>query len=339
MFNVLNYFKDNRKKVIIVLACILVIIYAIKVFFTNSKDQNSEHSNNSSSSNSTTAIVKNEAMNNITDNNIENAVTENKVTSSSSSAINKFIDYCNSNNIDNAYNMITDDCKNVVFSNNKQEFINKYVQTFFDKARQAQITTWGKSDNTHEVYKVTFAEDPLTTGVTSQSESKVDYITVVNIDGTYKLNISNFIKKDTLNINKKDSYMEITVLDRLIYADYEIYTVNVKNDILVDFLLDDMTTNIKTYLEDSEGNKFKIMNNEYTSETVRVQNGKEANISLKFDRKFLSSNKNIKKLVFSRIKVINRNYYKEVTNTVDNTTSYEEQMSTYPSVLDFEIEF
>ena len=81
------------------------------------------------------------------------------------------------------------------------------------------------------------------------------------------------------------------------------------------------------------------MNNEYTSETVRVPNGKEANISLKFDRKFLNNNKEIKKLIFSRIKVINRNYYKEVTNTIDNTINYEEQMSTYPTVLDFEIEF
>jgi hypothetical protein len=133
--------------------------------------------------------------------------------------------------------------------------------------------------------------------------------------------------------------MEATVLDRLVYADYEIYTLNVKNDILVDLILDDMTSNVKTYLEDSDGNKFKIMNTEYTSEMVKVQNEKEINISLKFDRKFVSNNKDIKKLVFSRINIVNRNYYKEVTNTTDNTTSYEQQMSTYPAVISCEINF
>ena len=338
MFNVLNYFKDNRKKVIIIAICILVIIYAIKVYFEYSNEENNEHNSNSSSSNSTTAIVKNEVINNTAVNNIKNTIAEKQVTSSSG-AINKFVDYCNSNNTDGAYNMLTDDCKSVVFNNNKQEFIDKYEQSFFDKAKVCKITSLGKGDGTHDVYKVTLSEDPLTTGVTDKSQSKVDYITVVNIDGNYKLNISNFIKKEPLNVNKRNSYMEITVLDRLVYADYEIYTINVKNEILVDFLLDDMTSDIKTYLEDSEGNKFKIMNNEYTSETVRVPNGKEANISLKFDRKFLNNNKEIKKLIFSRIKVINRNYYKEVTNTIDNTINYEEQMSTYPTVLDFEIEF
>ena len=265
MFNVLKYFKDNRKKVIIICACILVIIYAIKVYFEYSNEEsNNEYSNNSSSSNSTTAIVKNENISNNSVNsntqNSENVVSENKITSSTT-AIDKFIEYCNNNNTDSAYNMLTEDCKKIVFNNNKQEFINKYIQTFFDKTRTYQIATWGKSDDTHYVYRVTFSEDPLTTGVTDKSGNKLDYITVVNKNGNYQLNIYNFIKRDSLDINKKNSYMEITVLDRLVYADYEIYNINVKNEILVDFLLDDMTSDIKTYLEDSEGNKFKIMNN------------------------------------------------------------------------------
>ena len=98
-----------------------------------------------------------------------------------------------------------------------------------------------------------------------------------------------------------------------------------------------MKDNTKTYVEDSDGTKFKIINDEYTSETTRVPNDKEKEMTLKFDRKYTSDNKNISKIVFSRISILNRNYYQEVYNTVDNSVNYEEKMSTYPAILSMEI--
>ena len=51
----------------------------------------------------------------------------------------------------------------------------------------------------------------------------------------------------------------------------------------------------------------------------------------------MDNNKTINKIVFSRISVLNRNYYQEIYNDVDNTISYQEKMSTYPAVLSLEI--
>ena len=329
MFKFLRYFKDDRKKVIIIIACVSVIICAVIMYFNYLKEENKYSNNNSSSSNNTTAIIKNDT--NIANNNIDNIIK----TNSTSDAIEKFVNFCNKKDTDSAYNMLTNDCKEVLYGNNKDSFINEYVNKIFDKQRSYKII---KKESSNDVYEVIFSENPIGIGDIDKVNNKSDYITVINESGTYKLGVAGFIKKENLSASNKNNYMQIKVLSRYIFTDYEIYNFSARNDILVDFVLDNMENNIKTYIEDNDGNRFKIANDEYTSETTRVQNGKEVNISLKFDRKYSNNNKQIKKIVFSRINVLNRNYYQKVFNPEDNTTSYQEKMSTYPVVLSFELE-
>lgn len=335
MFKFLDYFKDNRKKVIIVIACVLLIIYAIKTYF-DYKEKDEYNESNSSSSNNTTAIVKNNDIANTNDNNINQ--TENIVKiESENEAVEKFVNYCNNYNIETAYNMLTDECKKLLYTN-KEDFENKYVKSLFDKKRTYQIEKVLQSSSTDNVYKLILSEDPINKGKVDESNNKIDYITIVNTNGTYKLNISGFIKSESINSSNQNTYMQISVSSKLIFVDYEIYNITAKNNILVDAVLDNMENNIKTYIEDEDGNKFRIINDEYTAETTRVQNGKEASFSLKFDRKYSSNNKEIKKIVFSRINIINRNYYQKVFDPENKTTSYKEQMSTYPKYLSLEVE-
>lgn len=328
MFKFLGYFKDSRKKVIIVLVCILVIIYAlIKLFNYAKKEEGYSKDNSSSSNNTTTAIVTNSNENN--DNNLVKVDT-------SEDAIKKFVNFCNSGNVKDAYKMLTSECKENLY-NTEENFGDNYVKKIFDEEKTYQIVKWLDIDENCKVYKVLFSTDPIISGNLNKSDGKQDYISIIRDSGTYKLNISGFIKKENLTSEKDNNYMQINVLNRLVFVDYEMYTIKAKNLINVDFILDDMKDNNKTYIEDSNGTKFKIMNNEYTSETTRVPNDKEKKMTLKFDRKYTSDNKNINKIVFSRISILNRNYYQEVYNTVDNSVNYEEKMSTYPAILSMEI--
>ena len=346
MFNFLNYFKDNRKKVIIVIACIAVIIYGVVMYLNYLKNDNNEPSDNSSSSNNTTAIIQNDTKNNVENNaslNITNDINSNTVNQNSIKvnnaieAIQKFVNFCNSRDLDSAFNMLTDDCKEQLYNNSKDEFANKYVNSLFDKKRSNQINKWANSDGKLELYKVIFYENPINTGKIDASNSKNDYITAVYSDGTYKLNINGFIKREEINSSKKNNFMQVKVLNRLVFVDYEIYNVNIKNDILVDLTLDNMDDNIKTYLQDTDGNYFRILNTEYSSESTRVSNESEANFALKFDRGYSSTSKKISKLVFSRVNIINRMYREEVYNSDDDTISYEDKMSTYPETISIEI--
>lgn len=325
MFKFLKYFKDDRKKVIIVIICVLVIIYALIKLFNYAKKEENYSENNSSSSNNTTAIVTNG-----TENNVDNLV---KV-DSKEEAINKFVEFCNNGNVSNAYKMLTDQCKKNVYET-EEKFNSEYVKNLFDRKRSYQIVKWSNSD---EIYKVTFFEDSIIAGTVNKDNGKQDYISIVKDSGTYKLNISGFIKQEDLTAKNKNNYMQVDILSRLIFVDYEVYNIKVKNIINVDFTVDNMEDNVKSYIEDSDGNKFKIMNDEYTSETTRVPNDKEKIVTLKFKRKYTDSNKNITKIVFSRINVLNRKYYQEVYNSVDGTSNYKEKMSTYPALLSIEVE-
>ena len=330
MFNILNYFRDDRKKAIIVIICFFIIMYGIVMYFNYLKKMNNEYSeNNSSSSNNTTAIIKNETVFDYTENTIQNTKVN-----TSEETIKMFVNYCNNKNTSAAYEMLTSECKEIVFNNNQNNFINKYINNLFDKQMSYEITM---EENSNSIYKVNFFEDPIDRGTIDKSNSKSDYITVVENQGTYKLNVSGFVEKESLNVSSNNNYMEVQVQNRLIFHEYEIYTFYIKNNILVDFTLDNMKDNTKTYIQDSSGNKFNIVNEQYTAESARVSNGKEKNISLKFDRKYMNNNKTINKIVFSRISVLNRNYYQEIYNDVDNTISYQEKMSTYPAVLSLEI--
>lgn len=123
MFKFLGYFKDSRKKVIIVLVCILVIIYALIKLFNYAKKEEGYSEGNSSSSNDTTAIVTNSNENN--DNNLVKVDT-------SEDAIKKFVNFCNSGNVKDAYKMLTSECKESLY-NTEEKFSNNYVKKYLTK--------------------------------------------------------------------------------------------------------------------------------------------------------------------------------------------------------------
>ena len=58
---------------------------------------------------------------------INEAVTEEQVKENKELIIDQFIKYCNSKDINNAYNLLSDDCKNEVFKN-IETFNNNYIK-------------------------------------------------------------------------------------------------------------------------------------------------------------------------------------------------------------------
>ena len=121
--------------------------------------------------------------------------------------------------------------------------------------------------------------------------------------------------------------------------DYELYTVKIKNTTLVNMFLSSMIGNNEIYLQDVDGNKFFIANEEYTQDDVTIKYRSESTVQLKFNKKYITGDKKIKKIIFNNIRLVNRKYY---DNTIskqvdDNTIIYEDKMTTYNSNFRFEI--
>ena len=339
MLKFLNIFRDNRKKVIAISLAIVIVIYSINLYNNYAKNKAMKDSfNNSSSSNNTTTAIVESSPNNQKSNEIEN---KSITVTSKNELINKFINLCNKNQTEEAYELLSDECKEFVFNNNIQEFSEKYAKTILSGT--SNFRTIEIDNNAHySVYKVNFSEDPIQTGYIENEDNKVDYITVVKNNNGYKLNVLGFIKKEDINIYKKQPYFNVNVLYKLVYANYEIYAINIKNTIKSDIILDDMSSGTNTYLVDSEGNKSNIANDEYTFDYAKIQYGKENNINLKFNKKYVSTNGEIKYMFFSNIIVINRSYYDTDTQVIDNETgsvNYKNETTSYMKKITLYIEF
>ena len=94
--------------------------------------------------------------------------------------ISQFIDNCNSEKIQEAYNMLTDECKNEKYKT-INEFKNNYINLLFN----IKICEY-KIEKENEIYIVNLTEDMLITGKTESTKH-----TKLRLNSNKKINIIN----------------------------------------------------------------------------------------------------------------------------------------------------
>lgn len=164
------------KNTLITLASVIVAVIIIKLPFQiwNSQIKKSSDSQQNN-------VLNNERITNIDYEDVYQIQIEN--------TIKKFIDYCNSGKTENAYNMLTDKCKEEMYPS-LQNFVDNYYTNKFSTPKNYIIT----KVNAY-VYKVDLKESSVNTGKISE-DSIQDFIIVQD----NKLNINEDIEKD-LNVN------------------------------------------------------------------------------------------------------------------------------------------
>lgn len=292
-----RYYNQNRKKIwgfVIIIASVLMLIQiANGIARSNSERQiaqaEKQMQNNSSN-------INNQSQTSTSGKNTQNS--QNTQTNSKVSTINKFIDYCNKKDLESAYNMLTDDCKNKMFGNIETFEEIYYNNTFENKSKEAEIEKW--SNNT---YIVTYTENALATGkiATTKEEQKVDYITVAkDEDENYKLNINSYIGYKEINANKETDGIKIEVLNKNTYMNYETYTINVTNNSGEDIELDSLYDAETIYLEDINSVKYPAYSGELSGGILKISSGHKRQLKIKFFSSYVST-KQVKQLVFSDI--------------------------------------
>ena len=256
-------------------------------------------------------LVNNTVQDIVTDNNINLQTNKSAVTGESKSAdslnvevqtIQTFLNNCTSGNIEEAYNMLTDECKEEMY-NSVDDFYKFYCEsTFKEKNMNFNVENWINS-----IYKVMIDGDILATGKDNGDTSVQDYITVRRVKDEYKLNINSYIRRDTLKKEKEDDNIKIEVINRDVYKDYESFDIKVKNNTGKDILLDPKQDITSMYIEDSKSVQYSSYNHELTLAQLFLESGQEKEITIKYYSSYNSS-KNIQKLVFSKVIIgFNRN--------------------------------
>lgn len=294
MYKLIRFFNQNKNQIIKIGVFIIFLFIILQLLNKLAQIKNKESIENVTVSNTSSTtqsdnrgLISNKSAVNggeVSKENLKNATD----------TIYEFVDYCNKQEIEKAYNLITEECKQQMYPT-LDSFKNAYYGDVFNgKQRTCTIENW-----VNDIYKVRMGEDILSTGKDT-GYAKEDYITIKKVDNEYKLNINNYIGTTKIEKTTTNDNIIMEVLSKNTYKDYEEYTIKVTNKTNGIIKLDTTTSTKTTYIEDSNGRKYSYYSNELTDETLTFQRGQTADVTIKFYSPYIST-KSIKAIVFSNI--------------------------------------
>lgn len=285
MNRIIRWYNQNRHVFWIAIFAIVLAISIPRVLNRYAIKQ--KMSNVSSSNGNITTTYGNK------DYSIISRETVNKETSIQNNAvIDDFIDYCNNQKIEEAYNLLSNKCKEKLYPSIQDFYYNYYINVFSDK-KIYDAQAWYTNNNCY-TYKVDFKEDILNTGNTNAS-SMEDFYTVVDEDGQNKLNIHSYVRTEEINKYNEIDELKVTVLSKDVYIDYEIYNLKVETKNGKPILLDSLEDTNNMYLTDSKGLCYYAYSHELVREDLRVRTIQEVHI--KFNKK-CTNEREITSMVF-----------------------------------------
>ena len=306
MYKLFRLYNQNRKKIWTIIGTIIFIILIIQLLNNIAKQQNENDTKEKENIGSEETTFNNVVS---YDKQSESIISDNKVTGKEKNIYGKLIDefftYCVNHQPEKAYQLLTNDTKSNIYES-EALFESLYYSSKFEGNKEYSFQSWttGKNRNT---YQVKIFDDILSTGG-SNGEYIEDYVTIVEEDNEYRLNINSYIGKEVINANAQNENISVQVTNQYIYKDYEIFDIIVKNDTESEILLDTRENTKKTYLVDSNENKFEALLYENNEKDLLIKSKQTKKIQIKFNV-VERENLKVKSINFENI-VLNYEQYK-----------------------------
>lgn len=293
MGKIVRWYNQNKRIIFVVVLIIIAVISLIQIlnnyYKSNTKDEGS-----STNSSATTYNTNNYSV--ITDKKIEESTAI-----ESNNLIDSFFKFCNNGEIENAYNLLSTECKEELYPT-IEKFTDKYYKRIFTEKRSYRSTLW-ISTNTKNTYRLEIMGDILAIGELEYTPIE-SYFTILKEDGEYKLSINSYIGKEEINCSNGYNGIDVEVISKKIYMDYEIYEIKVDNHTGKRILFNSKQKTDSMYLETQNELKYKAFLNEILIDDFIVQNGHTKTFNVKFNKEY-NPNINIERIVFSDIVIEN----------------------------------
>lgn len=302
--NLIRKYNRNRREIWIVVVIIAFIIgfrYALTSYMKNDRI---------GSSNNATTYFPNNNQNDypILNNKIYEDKNVSKNSEEISNTIKTFIEYCNNRQVEEAYDMLSEDTKYNLYKS-KTEFVKNYYITFFKTKKIYNMQAWITSGG-YYTYKVEFDEDLLSTGGADSNKIE-EYYTVVKENEKYKININRYIGNIEINKITEKNNVKITVLSKNIYLDnieYKIKVENLSNNTIV---LDTKNTKRTTALMDSNNFEYPAYMYKLLENDLTVYSGETKEINIQFNQQYNAKYYNTK-IVFNNFNLDNNSNKKTI---------------------------
>ncbi len=282
MHNLIRYYYQNKYKIwgcILFIVLVFLSIQIINRILAQNNEQILKNNNISNNIKENTIINNNSYL--VND---ESAITGENINNNSlkdaSTIIENFITACNNGNIEEAYNYLSTDCKQEIYSD-----INKFKTLYYDvifagNKKSAAIENWMKN-----TYKVDIQSNIMETGNANGIKTQ-DYMTVVSEGEDIKLNINSFIEKEKIDKEYERDGIKFTIVDVKTYMDYEQYTIQVQNNTGNSILLDSQQSTKTIYLQDENEAEYYADINEIPINMLKIENGFSTSIQIKFAKTY-----------------------------------------------------
>lgn len=268
-------YHNNKTKIWLILGIIIFVYVIIRMFNAQIKKENEEKINNGTNQNFQVTTYLPSSQTSV----MTNSSTTKENVKKDTEIIKNFIDFCNDNNIEEAYNLLSQQCKDELYKN-INDFYNKYYKNIFNEKRSYDIENWASSKNI--TYKVKYLNDIMSSG-TVNDEYIEEYITVVTENNEKKLNINQFIGKEELNLKRETDNLNITVVNKYVYYDYEEYEIIFENNTDKNIILDTKENTESVYVEDTKDVKYTWFGNEVPNSYLNLNSGESKRLRLKFN--------------------------------------------------------
>ena len=268
-------YHNNKTKIWLILGIIIFVYVIIRMFNAQIKKENEEKINNGTNQNFQVTTYLPSSQTSV----MTNSSTTKENVKKDTEIIKNFIDFCNDNNIEEAYNLLSQQCKDELYKN-INDFYNKYYKNIFNEKKSYDIENWASSKNI--TYKVKYLNDIMSSGTVNE-EYIEEYITVVTENNEKKLNINQFIGKEELNLKRETDNLNITVVNKYVYYDYEEYEIIFENNTDKNIILDTKENTESVYIEDTKDVKYTWFGNEVPNSYLNLNSGESKRLRLKFN--------------------------------------------------------
>ncbi len=291
MDRLLRYWNKNKKKVLITIGIIVFIFIILQILNAFVKQSNTTSNNKiqiniKDNDNPTQSVITGQEL-------------PEKITEENIDIIKQFVTYCNNKEIEQAFSLLSDDCKQE-YNNNIDIFKSRYYNSIFTTPKTYNLELWINYDNNY-TYKILYYEDNLlATGGAGIDNNFEDYITIIKQNGENKININGFIKKETINKSKTVNNIEILINSRKIYRDYESYNISIINYTTNTITISDGETQEDICLLDKNNVKYVSFIEELPEYDLSLKAARQTNLNINFNKMY-DAYRIIEKIKFSNI--------------------------------------
>ena len=289
MYRLFRFYNQNRKKIWLMIGIIAFVFLIIQLLNNIAKEHNEKDRQQHENIESTETTFNNVVS---YDKQSESIISDDKVSGEKKVTYGKLIDefftYCINHNPEKAYELLSTDMKNNMYES-EALFESLYYSSKFEGNKQYSFQSWTTGNNRY-TYQVKIFDDMLSTGKSNNSYIE-DYVTIVEENESYKLNVNSYIGKEIINVTAQNENISLQVINKYIYKDYQIFDIVVKNNTENQILLDTRENTKETYLLDNNDNKFEALLYENSEKDLLLKANEIKKIKIKFN---IVENENLK---------------------------------------------